>query len=114
VRNVVTSNTFDTNGIYAVLRYDAPNNAVVQRGVGTNRFINNPMNVQDYITGFNSQAPIPAPGSTLLPPRTRRVKAGGKPHHTHVKATAPVRARPKVPVLVRHGAKAVQVHHSAK
>jgi hypothetical protein len=112
VGNQVLSNTIDTNGIYGAFRYDARNNNVAQGGPARNTFHNNPINVADYITGFNSQAPIPAPFSKLLPPRNPKRKGGGKRPLVHTKTLTPVRARPAVPALFRAGVKAVQIHQN--
>jgi hypothetical protein len=113
VGNQVLSNTIDTNGIYGAFRFDARNNNVAQRGASRNTFRNNPINVADYITGFNSQSPIPAPGSKLLPPRNPKLKGGAKRALVHPKAAVPVRARPTLPSLFGRRAKPVRVFHSA-
>jgi parallel beta-helix repeat protein len=71
LNNEVLSNTINTNGIYGVLRYDAPQNQVAQRPSGiANAFAGNPIALADYVTGFNTNSPQQTPQSILLPPGT--------------------------------------------
>ncbi|QEH35408.1 hypothetical protein OJF2_39600 [Aquisphaera giovannonii] len=75
VGNQVLSNQVIANGIYGVLRYDAPQNSVPQgrtrnrrgKATGANTFSSNPIALADYITGFNSRSRQKTPQSTLLP-----------------------------------------------
>ncbi len=67
--NLVHSNLITVNGIYGVLRYDAPNNPVVAVPYPNfNTLSGNPIPIADYVTGFNTPSKLPPPQSILLPP----------------------------------------------
>ncbi|WP_165226810.1 right-handed parallel beta-helix repeat-containing protein [Aquisphaera insulae] len=105
VNNRVQTNQIIANGIYGVLRYDAPQNAVAQgraktrRGkpTGANTFVNNPIALADYITGLNSRSKQRTLTSTLLPTGPATSTASASPRPTTGKA------HPKGPKARRKG-----------
>jgi parallel beta-helix repeat protein len=125
VNNKVQRNSIRTNGIYGVLRYNAPNNQVDTTGASRNVFSGDPVNINDFNSAQNSQS-LPAPISTLLPPSSTAgagIPGSTKHHKTprgpvrshpqkHGKAKHPAPPkRPRVPALFPKGAHLKLVTH---
>ena len=97
--NLVQSNLIATNGIYGVLRYDAPNNPVVAAPYpNLNTLQGDPIPIADYITGFNTPSKLPPPTSILLQSPAKQTPKGSKKSKKHVKPHPKAHAHPKVPV----------------
>ena len=120
--NTLNSNNIDNNGIYGVLRYEAPANAVaLGRTRIANKFAKNAINLADYLKNINNNTSLPAPTSKFLRKRPTKAAPGVQAKRAKVRAVAlehrakaAVVARPKVPALFRSDAKTVVVKHVAR
>jgi streptogramin lyase len=124
INNKTSYNQITSDGIYGVLRFNAPGNPAPQgRQRFANTFSGNRINVGDYITSVNSKTKIPSPPSLNLPPPQRQTPSGRPRHKVTVKRHAvkaavarPLAAlhkSPKIPALFEPGVHTKQVPHTA-
>jgi hypothetical protein len=111
--NEIQNNSIRTNGIFGVLLFNTPNNAVDTTGATRNVFSGNPVNIRNALNAVNAKAPQPVPRSILLDP-----PSAGKGHRAH--DSKPVRTRPqahatrpRVPALIPQGSPLKLVSHKA-
>jgi len=103
VNNVVSGNTIQHDGVYGVLLYDAPNNAIrpftsQNRNLIKNKFKGNKINFRNYLVGFDIRTKLQNMGT--------KAKARGQEHpaiaqvaHPQLARKGSVPVRPRVPAL---------------
>jgi hypothetical protein len=120
--NKVQNNTISTNGIYGVLLYNSPSNAVDTTGGTTNIFTGNPTNIRIFNGPIDQQTTLPPPPSKLLPPTSTPTPTPTKPgrppkrvpRQRHPVPHKPVvTRRPRVPALFQPGTRPNPVTHKA-
>jgi len=103
VNNAVSGNTIQNDGIYGVLLYDAPNNAIrpftsQNRNLINNKFGGDKINFRNYRSGFDIPTRLQTTG-----PKAKSTKpahhATAQVAHPKVVQKSSVRVRPRVPAL---------------
>jgi len=103
VNNVISGNTIQSDSLYGVLFYDAPNNTIrpftsQNRKLVGNTLGHNQSNFLNFLSGSTISTPVPT--STSRPKsrgHTRKATTPGA--HPKVIPSSPFRVRPRVPAL---------------
>jgi len=123
VNNVVSGNTIQRDGLYGVLLYNAPTNAIrpftsQSRNLFKNRFGGNKINFRNFLSGFDIRTRLTRKGSTGKS-RAQVHHAGAHLAHAQARLMGSIPVRPRVPALFsttlppRQAHRGAAHHHSA-